>query len=534
MKIFFTKTLLLIGVLICQQPSFAQTSPKYEFRAVWVATVENIDWPSRKGLSTEEQKAEFIHLLDMNKRNGMNAIIMQIRPVADAFYPSPYEPWSEYLTGRQGVPPNPYYDPLQFMIEETHKRGMEFHAWLNPYRAVFNIHQSSVAANHITRIHPEWFLNYGDKKYFDPGQPEVMDFVGKVVKDIVTRYDVDGIHMDDYFYPYRIAGKDFPDNKTYLKYGDGLSKEEWRRSNCDSIIKIIHDVIVNSKPMVKFGISPFGVWRNKSKDPDGSDTQAGLSNYDDLYADILLWLKKGWIDYVAPQLYWEIGHPLCDYETLLDWWSKHSYGKHVYIGHGVYRSIENPSRAWRNPNELPEEITLLRETPNVEGSIFFSSKNFESNPNGWSDSLQLHYYQMPALVPPMPWVDTISPQQPSITVAKDNITPPDNVLQVSGISNQQGETEKVKTYVLYISNNMAALGTIPVAIKVADSSHHFSFNVWPTQIPDNWNNCYIAISSVDRENNESSLSNVIQYVKTDKGWALKKTEGDMYEASISK
>ncbi|MGN6616748.1 MAG: glycoside hydrolase family 10 protein, partial [Ilyomonas sp.] len=319
MKIVFAKAGLFITLVLLQFASFAQTSPKYEFRAVWVATVENIDWPSRKGLSTEEQKAEFIRLLDMNKRNGMNAIIMQIRPVADAFYPSPFEPWSEYLTGKQGVAPNPYYDPLKFMIEETHKRGMEFHAWLNPYRAVFNIYKSSVAPNHITRTHPEWFLNYGDKKYFDPGQPEAMEFVAKVVKDIVSRYDLDGIHMDDYFYPYRIPGKDFPDNKTYLKYGDGLTKDDWRRSNCDSIIKLIHDVIIDTKPMVKFGISPFGVWRNKSKDPMGSDTRAGVTNYDDLYADILLWLKEGWIDYVAPQLYWEIGHPLCDYETLLNW-----------------------------------------------------------------------------------------------------------------------------------------------------------------------------------------------------------------------
>jgi uncharacterized lipoprotein YddW (UPF0748 family) len=502
---------------------------------VWVATVENIDWPSKKGLSTEEQKAEFIRLLDMNKRNGMNAIIMQIRPVADAFYPSPFEPWSEYLTGKQGVAPNPYYDPLQFMIEETHKRGMEFHAWLNPYRAVFNIYRSSVAPNHITRQHPEWFITYGDKKYFDPGQPEAMQFVAKVVKDIVSRYDLDGIHMDDYFYPYRIPGKDFPDNKTYLKYGDGLTKDEWRRSNCDSIIKLIHDVIIDTRPMVKFGISPFGVWRNKSKDPMGSDTRAGVTNYDDLYADILLWLKEGWIDYVAPQLYWEIGHPLCDYETLLNWWSKHSYGKQVFVGHGLYRSVERPTQAWRNPNELPEEITLLRETPNVSGSIFFSNKSFERNPNGWNDSLQLNYYQLPALVPPMPWVDTIAPKQPVITLAKDKVTKPDNVLQISGSANIQGETERVKSYVLYISNDVATLGTTPVVVKVADTTHQFSFNVWPSQIPEDWNNCFIAVSSVDRENNESILSSIIEYVKTNTGWALKKAENeDLYEATVSK
>ena len=397
--------------------TFAQVSPKFEFRAVWIATVDNIDWPSKKDLSVNEQKAEFIHLLDMHKQNGMNAVIVQVRPAADAFYPSQYEPWSEFLTGNQGTPPYPYYDPLQFMIEETHKRGMEFHAWLNPYRAVFNLKNSTIASSHVTKIHPEWFLIYGDKKYFNPALQEVRNYVTLIVKDIVTRYDVDGIHMDDYFYPYRISGKEFPDEKTFREYGRGLDKETWRRSNCDSIIKQISETIRINNARVKFGISPFGVWRNKDNDINGSDTKAGQTNYDDLYADILLWLKKGWIDYVVPQLYWEKGHKLCDYNVLLDWWNKHSYGKHLYIGHGLYRA--NSNAAWKDKNEIPNQIKDLRNYSTTQGSVFFSSKNLERNQNGWADSLRMNYYALPALIPSMPWIDSIAPAKPFIEKNKD-------------------------------------------------------------------------------------------------------------------
>ncbi|MEO7444061.1 MAG: family 10 glycosylhydrolase, partial [Ferruginibacter sp.] len=232
--------------------------PRPEMRAVWVATVDNIDWPSKPVVSSAVQKEEFIRLLDMHKRNGMNTLIVQIRPATDAFYPSALEPWSQWLTGVQGKPPYPYYDPLYFMIDETHKRGMQFHAWMNPYRAVFNINRSSITSNHITRLHPDWFLNYGDKKYFDPGNKEAQKHVAAVVKDVVSRYDVDAIHFDDYFYPYRIAGKEFPDGASFAKYGNGLDKEAWRRSNVDSIILTLSKVIKKANKKIEFGISPFG------------------------------------------------------------------------------------------------------------------------------------------------------------------------------------------------------------------------------------------------------------------------------------
>jgi uncharacterized lipoprotein YddW (UPF0748 family) len=383
--------------------SFLYSQPDNEFRGVWIATVDNIDWPLKGMVNVDSQKAEFIRQLDMHKQNGMNAVVVQVRPAADAFYPSPYEPWSQWLTGVQGRPPSPYYDPLQFMINEAHKRGFEFHAWLNPYRADFNVGVSSIAPNHITRIHPEWFLTYGDKKYFDPSNKKAQEFVVNVVRDIVSHYKVDAIHMDDYFYPYRIAGKEFPDEAAYKRSGSRLSKDDWRRSNVDSIIRMISTAIKEEKPWCKFGISPFSVWRNKDKDPDGSDSKAAQTNYDDLYADILLWLKKGWIDYVAPQLYLEIGNNKIDYEKMLDWWSKHSYGRHIYIGHGIYRADER-SAAWKNPNELPNQIKLLRRYPNVQGSIYFSSTSFNRNPNGWNDSLHNNYYKYPASIPVMEWL----------------------------------------------------------------------------------------------------------------------------------
>jgi uncharacterized lipoprotein YddW (UPF0748 family) len=393
------KSILIAIVLLQCSILTAQTKP--EFRGVWVATVDNIDWPSQGNFNSDAQKVEFIQLLDMHQRNGLNAVIVQIRPCTDAFYPSPYEPWSEWLTGKQGQPPVPYYDPLAFMIAETHKRKMAFHAWMNPYRAVFNINNTTLSATHITKLHPEWFVNYGDKKYFDPGNKAALNYVVAVVKDVVSRYEVDAIHFDDYFYPYKLDNLSFPDNASYSKYGKGLTLADWRRSNTDAIISTLHQTIKATNANCQFGISPFGVWRNRDKDPiNGSNTVGALTNYDDLYADIVKWLKNDWIDYVAPQLYWEFGHKKAPFEVLLNWWSTHSYGKHCYIGLGIYKA--NTSAAWKDNKQLPRQIEAVRNTPNINGMIFFSSKNFETNPNGWSDSLRLQYFKEAAAIPIMP------------------------------------------------------------------------------------------------------------------------------------
>ncbi len=397
----FNRGFLIVAYLLL--PFFSLCQARTEFRGVWIATVDNIDWPSKGNFNADSQRAEFIRILDMHQRNGMNAIIAQVRPATDAFYPSPYEPWSEWLTGKQGLPPSPYYDPLAFMVTETHKRGMEFHAWINPYRAIFNIGKSSIAPTHITNLRPDWFLTYGDRRYFDPGNKEVQQYVTNIVRDIVSRYPVDAIHFDDYFYPYRIPGKEFPDNASYLKYGNGMSKDDWRRSNVDSIILMLSNAIKTENSKCQFGVSPFGVWRSEDKDPvNGSKTVGASTNYDDLYADILLWLRNGWIDYVAPQLYWEIGHKIAPYEVLIDWWSKHTYGRNCYIGLGIYRA--NSNAAWKDKTQITRQIELLRNTPNIQGMIFFSSKTFEKNPNGWSDTLRLNYFAEPAKTPQMSWL----------------------------------------------------------------------------------------------------------------------------------
>jgi len=411
--------LILPALAFAQSPGATAPPPKYEFRAAWVASVDNIDWPSKKGLPVDSQKVEFTRLLDMHQHNGLNAVVVQIRPAADAFYASPYEPWSEWLTGIQGQPPSPYYDPLAFMIEETHKRGMEFHAWCNPYRAVYAIGKSSVAANHITRQHPDWFVRFEKTVYFDPGNKAVQQYVTTVIRDIVHRYDIDALHFDDYFYPYDIKegggpGKDFPDNASFAQYGNGLSKGDWRRSNVDSIIVQIGKAIKEEKPTCKFGISPFAIWRNSSQDPEGSETHGGQTDYDNLYADIVLWLKNGWIDYVVPQIYFEFSQPHAPYGALLDWWARHTYGRQCYIGLAPYKAGYNA--AWRDPTQLTRQIQALRGYPDVEGAVFFSSKSFESNPNGWSDSLRNNYYNYPALIPPMPWLDSVKPHAPLVHV----------------------------------------------------------------------------------------------------------------------
>lgn len=490
--------------------------PRYEFRAVWVASVVNTDWPAAKGLPVEEQKASFIRLMDQYKRIGMNAVVVQVRPCADAFYPSTYEPWSEWLNGKQGLPPQPYYDPLLFMIDAAHERGLEFHAWINPYRAVFNVNSSSIAPTHITRLHPEWFVKYGDKKYFNPGLPVVLEYVNNVVKDLISRYEIDGLHMDDYFYPYRIAGQEFPDEAAYRKYGNGLAKDDWRRSNCDSIVKRIHETVLAEKPYIRFGISPFGVWRNASKDPMGSNTKAGVSNYDDLYADILLWMRNKWIDYVAPQLYWEIGHALCDYNELTDWWARNASDIPVYVGHGIYRTTDKPAAAWRSATEIPNQIEKLREHPEIQGSIYFGSKNLLANHNGWADSLRKHYYQYPALVPPMPWIDSVAPFHPITKNATVHASSQTLEIQCSP---QPAETENIKLYAVYASATLSTLQQHPIYVQTISGSANTSLKVPLNLLPDE-PNIYFGITCVDTENNEGPASPLIKLAQKNGQWVV--------------
>ncbi|RMG54045.1 MAG: hypothetical protein D6722_29590 [Bacteroidetes bacterium] len=421
------KRLLLAFCLVCAFAILSgQDAPKREFRAAWIATVKNIDWPPRAGMPGNLQQAALIEQLDQLQAHGINAVIFQVRPACDAFYDSPYEPWSEWLTGTQGQAPVPLYDPLSFIIEECHRRGMELHAWFNPYRAATDWDSTrQLADKHPYHQYPEWFVSYGRNLYFDPGHPAARTYVSRVIMDVVRRYDIDAVHFDDYFYPYRIDTLAFPDEISFSRFGAGYrSRDDWRRANVDAFVQGLRDSLLAVKPYVKFGISPFGVWRNQDKDPEGSATRAGQTSYDDLYADVRKWLREGWIDYVAPQAYFSRGYPPADFNVIVDWWRKNSYGRHVYIGHALYKIDNNHDSNWKNPDELPAQIRQVRRLPNLQGSIFFSAKWFDANPLGFADSLAQHYYAYPALVPVMPWIDDeppLSPVELELDAVRDGI-----------------------------------------------------------------------------------------------------------------
>jgi uncharacterized lipoprotein YddW (UPF0748 family) len=371
------------------------TQPARQFRAAWIATVANMDWPSHAGLNRESQQREFRSLLDRAREMHLNAVVVQIKPMADAFYPSQFGPWSQYLTGTQGK--NPGYDPLAFMLIEAHKRHLEFHAWFNPYRVSMQADPAALSSNHPARRHPDWLMSYGNRLYYNPGIPAARAFVVASVLEVVRHYDIDGVHLDDYFYPYPIAGQEFPDEATYQKYGAAhfSAKGDWRRDNVNRLVHELSTQIHALKPRVSFGISPFGVWRNRSSDPSGSDTRA-LQNYDDLYADTRTWIRRHWLDYIAPQLYWNIGFELAAYEKVVAWWSHEVAGSSVrlYIGQGAFRIP-----AWEDAREMDRQLRLNQRYQAIQGSIFFSLRDLLKNPHGFTNRLRDEFYRCPAQVP---------------------------------------------------------------------------------------------------------------------------------------
>ena len=401
-------------------PDFSELSPKYELRAAWVTTFTNLDWPSQKGLTADEQKAEFIRLLDEFQMNKINCVIVQIRASGDAFYPSKYAPWSEYLTGTQGKSPG--YDPLQFMIQECHKRNMELHAWLNPFRAVSSIKFSNVSDGNLYKKHPEWFFTYGQSIYFNPGIKEVRQHILNIIGEVVHNYDIDAIHFDDYFYPYSVEGETIGDSKTFEKNKKGFSNiHDWRRNNINELIKETAKFIKFTKSHVKFGVSPLAIWRNIKQDPQGSQTESSQTSYDNLYCDTKKWLDKGWVDYVVPQLYWSRKSQYTSYNNLLEWWSSRSYKGHIYIGQALYR-LEDQNSGRYSVNEVLEQIKLNRKESTIQGNIFFRAKTFRNNPQNIQDSLQNGLYKHYALIPPMKWIDSIPPCSPSDLKIKNNGT----------------------------------------------------------------------------------------------------------------
>ncbi|RZK41642.1 MAG: glycoside hydrolase [Pedobacter sp.] len=431
---------------------FAQNNnsipPKREFRGVWVATVANIDWPSRPGLSVDQQKQELIGILEQHKKTGLNAVMLQIRPTADALYAKSRELWSHWLMGKQGLAPAAGYDPLEFAVKEAHFRGIELHAWFNPYRATMSA-RSVPSPDHITQKRPELFYTYGGQKLFDPGIPEVREYIVQVILDVVKEYDIDGVHFDDYFYPYRIAGQKITDQATFAKYPNGIKNiEDWRRNNVDLLVKMVNDSVHHYKKHMKFGISPFGIWKNYREDTLGSKT-SGLSNYHELYADSRKWAKEGWVDYINPQIYFTFSRAVAPFGVLLDWWRNNTFGRHFYVGQAAYL-VHSPGAkgeaAWGVYSEIPNQIRKIRENGRSQGSIFFSSKSLSTVAKSLTDSLRNDFYKYPALPPQMPWLDDIEPNPPhgfSAEAQNDGI----HLKWIKPLKAQDGET--ASGYVIY-------------------------------------------------------------------------------------
>lgn len=373
-----------------QPPSGGNTT---ELRGVWISTVINLDWPTKGSYGkVEQQKEEYIKLLDEMQDMGLNAVFVQVRPTADAFYPSTLVPWSTYLTGTAGKDPG--YDPLAFLIEETHRRGMQFHAWFNPFRASMNADTSKLPSNHVVHQHPDWIVKFADKLYINPGIPEARQHIIDAIMEVVNGYDIDGVHLDDYFYPSgETAASKFNDDGTMKNYNPRqLSKGDWRRDNINQFVRDLGRSIHAAKPEVSYGISPFGVWRNKASDITGSDTKAGMTAYDSTYADVRTWIRNEWIDYVTPQLYWSLTRQEVRYDILVDWWAQEVRGTNVklYVGHSPYK-IGTPEIGWQSADEIIRQLEYNERIPEVKGSIFFSAKDLKKNPLGLIPLLKSYF-----------------------------------------------------------------------------------------------------------------------------------------------
>lgn len=419
---------------------------KRQFRSAWVVTVTNLDFPSKPGLTQEEFKAEYEKVLDDFDALNLNAVTFQVRPKADAFYKSDINPWSEWLTGVQGKDPG--WDPLKWMIDETHKRNMEFHAWFNPYRVTVayaptkTVEEmlSTLSQDNWARLHPQYVLKFDGKLLLNPGEPEVQNYIKDSIMEVVKNYDIDAVHFDDYFYPYKVTrngvtyvfGNANEDLATFQKYGTGFSDiRAWRRNNIDSLIQTVSTAIKAEKPYVKFGISPFGIWGHIGNHPAGSVEGEGShtpitssSSYDDIYADTRKWAKNGWIDYITPQIYWSFAQKAAPYGELADWWADVVKGTNcqLYIGHANYKHVSNGSwdTDWQNPQEIPNQLKFNSMYPDIKGSSFFSLTSLRTNKYGETTIIKNEYFNNKALVPTMPWLDNKAPEPIKIANIKDD------------------------------------------------------------------------------------------------------------------
>ena len=498
--------LLLVLTFYCFTNLFAQYEvPKREFRGVWVATVRNMDWPSSPNLTVDQQKQELITLFDKFKEAGINAVFLQIRTQCDALYQSSIEPWSYWLTGQQGKSPSPLYDPLQFAIDEAHKRGMELHAWFNPYRAVTLVNgvpEYPIAANHVSNLHPEWLLKYSNELDLDPGIPAVRAYLTSVIMDVVRRYNIDGVHWDDYFYSY--DGTTNQDSASWRLYNNGYTNiGDWRRNNVNLLVKAVYDSIQAVKPWLKFGISPFGIWKNGV--PTGI---SGLDAYNVIYGDAIAWLEGGYIDYVVPQLYWPFGGGQ-DYGKLMSWWadSAAANNRHLYVGQASYRVYTSSYSA----NEIPNEIKFNRSNPNCQGSLFFEAIDFMNNPKGFTDSLMYDYYRAPSLVPRMLWKETNTPTNfvtPIINDFSFDSTIGKYSLHFTFPTPVGGENYPVRFAVYRFDH-------IPQQSELENGNNLFAVTGVGKFLPSyanysTTNGNYFVMTSVDQYSRESSMSNVFQ------------------------
>ena len=434
MRKFFIVLLTLLSLTVSAQQ-------KREMRGAWIQCVNG----QFQGIGTQKMQQTLIYQLDELQKDGCNVIIFQVRPECDALYESRIEPWSRFLTGRQGQAPNPYWDPLQWMIEQCHRRGMELHAWINPYRARTKS-TTVLAPNHIKMRKPQNCFEYDGLTILNPGIPENRNYICEVARDIVSRYDVDGIHMDDYFYPYPAAGQQLPDNQLYLQNSYGIKNiGDWRRYNVNRFIEQFYKTVHDTKPWVKVGISPFGIYRNKKSSTIGSNTN-GLQNYDDLYADVLMWVNNGWLDYCVPQIYWEIGNKAADYDTLIRWWNQYASKRPLIIGEDVERTVKFTDPQNPSSHQLPAKMRLHSQMPAVKGTVLWYAKAAVDNVGNYGTLLRERYWRTPALQPAMPFIDDKAPKK--VRKVKFMWSPNGNFLTWTAPKGEGWKDEATK-YVVY-------------------------------------------------------------------------------------
>ena len=477
---------LLIALLLTALTVTAQ--PKREFRGAWIQCVNG----QFRGVGTKTMQETLTYQLDELQKDGCNVIIFQVRPECDALYQSAIEPWSYYLTGQQGKAPQPYWDPLAWMVEQCHKRGMELHAWINPYRAKTKVAHAN-AVNHVVSQHPERCFEYDGLTLLNPALKENRDYICQVVTDILERYDVDGLHIDDYFYPYPTPGISIPDDAYFRANPQGFTdKDDWRRNNVNLFIEQLWATIRTVKPWVKFGVSPFGIYRNEKNDPNGSKTN-GLQNYDQLYADVLLWVKNGWVDYCVPQIYWEIGNKAADYDELIHWWDKYCTKTTLVIGEDVERTVKF--------NQMARKMALHAELPNVKGTVLWYAKAVVDNVGNYGTRLRELYWRNPALQPAMKHIDNKAPKKPRKVQAVD--IEGQKVLFWTAPKGE-GWKDAAANYVVYRFNQGDKV-TVDDASKIVaiTSDTHYEM---PRETPGT--KCTYAVTALDRMQNESSYKKV--------------------------